>query len=263
MELQGLRVVVTGASSGLGKAIAMAFAEQQCQVAVLSNQAEELERTSLQLQSITSNVLSCVGDLCDVEFLERFSRQVIDRFGWVDILVNNAGIILPEKLGTSDIRNWQQVLGVNLTAPFVLTNHFAPGMNQKSASPLIVNVASISGLMGSPYCASYVASKFGLVGLTEAINEEFRMHGRIRAVAICPGPIDTPSWGPLKGWAGIVPSPDEKMLEPKMIADMIIQLAKMSDTVDVSRVMLKARKDIRLPDSVHAQTESQLAAGVA
>lgn len=246
MDFKEMKIVITGASSGLGLAIAQAFADRGSKLAITSNESERLSIVSNELANKASGLLFEDGDLRDIRFIENFAQKVIEKFGWIDILVNNAGIIIPERIGSSSIGNWNAVLDVNLTGPFVLTNVFAPTMNTLSPNPLIINIASLSGVYGSPYCASYVASKFGLVGLTEAINEEFRIHGRLRAIAICPGPINTPAIGPLKSWPGIAPSDNDKVLEPHAVADLIIQLVQISDKVDISRLVLKARKDICL-----------------
>jgi NAD(P)-dependent dehydrogenase (short-subunit alcohol dehydrogenase family) len=132
---------------------------------------------------------------------------------------------------------------VNLTAPFLLVRNFVRTMNEKSPAPLVVNVSSKSGKQGGPFCASYVCTKFGLNGLTEAINEEYRINGKLRAISFCPGSMDTPMQDALKGYPGIAPKPGiDAVLEPVSSARMMVDIISYSDIIDVSEVSFQGRK---------------------
>jgi NAD(P)-dependent dehydrogenase (short-subunit alcohol dehydrogenase family) len=243
MELKNNVVLITGASSGLGREMAIAFARNKCRLMITSNEDAALCNVVNEIKGLSATVKSIVGDLTDDDFIKRLAKETITLYDKVDILINNAGIMIPEKLGFSSIRNWNKVLAVNLTAPFNLSNELIPMMNEKAIAPLIINVSSVSGVVGSPFCASYVASKYGLVGLTDAINEEFRIHGRVRSIAICPGTMETASMRKINQ-PGISPRPDESVLEPKEVADFVLYIAKIRDHMDIAKVVFKRRKPV-------------------
>ena len=229
MNLKNKIVVVTGAASGLGKELAKGLAALKCDLILVDKIAK-------------GSIVRV--DLEQPEEIASFSAQVLEQKGYIDILINCAGILIPERLPKSTVEDWHKVINTNLTAPFLLVKYFASAMNEKSEAPLVVNISSKSGEMGSPFCASYVASKHGLNGLTEAINEEYRIHGKLRAVSFCPGSIDTPAQKLLNGYPGIAPKPGiDSILNATTTAQMIIDIIRYSDTIDVSDISFQARKN--------------------
>lgn len=245
MELKDNVVLITGASRGLGREMALAFAKEKCKLIITSNEEAALGEVVNEIKELSGTAESIVGDLTADGFIKKLAKETIRIYGKVDIQINNAGIIIPEKLGFSSIENWNKVLAVNLTAPFNLSNELIPIMNKKAITPLIINVSSVSGVVGSPFCASYVASKYGLVGFTDAINEEFRIHGRVRSIAICPGTMETASMRKINQ-PGISPRPDESVLEPREVANFVVCIAKIRDHMDVAKIVFKRRKPVQL-----------------
>ncbi|MBF0506849.1 MAG: SDR family oxidoreductase [Nitrospirae bacterium] len=231
-------VLVTGVARGLGKEIVISLLKDGFDViGVDINDYSYHER----IRDHQDRFLFIKEDITDVSGIARIKNEALKRKKTIDVLINNAGRMISEKLGHSSIEKWHQILQLNLTAPFMLVNAFTCEMNEFARFPLVVNVASISGLAGGPYCASYVCSKHGLVGLTEAINEEFRIHGRIRSVAICSGPLDTPAQQDLGFVAGISPRPDENLIDPAMLAGLITQTVRLRENMTVTRLVVRPR----------------------
>ena len=246
MDLKGKKVLITGASSGLGKELSLCLGEEVCDLILVSNQKKELESIATEIRkkhSAASVTTFCI-DLARPEEIGSMCTEVLHQKEYLDILINCAGIIIPERIENVKTEDWQKVLAINLTAPFLLVKYFARSMNEKSGAPLVVNISSSAGKRGDPFCVSYVASKFGLNGLTEAINEEYRIHGKLRAVSFCPGSIATPFQDTLDGFSAIAPKPGvDTILNSATSAKMILDIIGYSDAIDVSELSFKARKN--------------------
>jgi 3-hydroxybutyrate dehydrogenase len=180
MELTGKRALVTGAGSGIGRAIAETFAGAGAHVVVhdLRPDAEELA------SAIGGTFIA--ADLSD----PAATRELAARAGAIDILVNNAGFqhIAPVDEFPED--RWNAMLQVLLTAPFLLVKHLLPGMKEKRWGR-ILNIASVHGLVASPYKSAYISAKHGLLGFTKTVALEAGAWG-ITANAICPAYVRTP-----------------------------------------------------------------------
>ena len=179
--------IVTGAARGIGRVVALTLAERGYRVA--ANDLAEPEATLTELQDAGAAVLSLPGDVSDEEAVRGMVRTVVDGFGEVDVLVNNAGVSLITPAEETTLFDWQRVLDVNLTGPFLMCREFGKAMlGQGSGS--IVNVASVAGLLGVADRAAYNASKHGLIGLTRTLAAEWGGRGG-RANAVCPGWVKT------------------------------------------------------------------------
>ena len=172
--LAGKVAVVTGASRGIGRAVADALRAAGARVAGCALHAAP------------------GVDVCDVrrpEEVTRFARAVEERLGVPDLLVNNAGTVARARLDEISVEDWDGVVDANLRGTFLVTRAFLPGMRARR-SGRIVNVASISGRQGTAGLTAYCAAKHGVVGLTRALAEELRADG-IPVNAVCPGSVDT------------------------------------------------------------------------
>jgi NAD(P)-dependent dehydrogenase (short-subunit alcohol dehydrogenase family) len=187
--------VVTGASSGLGRATAQRLAAEGATVALVDLNAEAGEESAEEIRSGGGTARFYSIDVTNWTSVESAIAAVVADFGAPSVLVNCAAIgkFVRSELESQD--NWEQIIGVNLTGTFLMCRSVLPGMLAAGRGS-IVNVASNSGLLGQPYSAAYCASKGGVVNLTRALAVEYRGRG-VRVNAICPGGINTPmlsSW---------------------------------------------------------------------
>ncbi|WP_210578401.1 SDR family NAD(P)-dependent oxidoreductase [Streptomyces sp. GESEQ-4] len=184
--LDGRSVIVTGAGSGIGRATALAFAAEGARVVVADLNAEGAKAVVKEIEEAGGAAVAVVGDLSEQAVVDRVAETAVERFGGVDVLVNNAGIMdRMSALGEVSDAEWERVIRVNLTAPFLLTRAVLPHMLEAGRGA-IVNTASEAGLRGSAAGAAYTASKHGIVGLTKSLAVMYRKQG-IRANAIAPG----------------------------------------------------------------------------
>jgi len=173
-SLAGKVAVVTGASRGIGRAVAKLLAEAGAEVAGCARHAGP-------------GVAAC--DVGRPEEVERFSAEVLRRLGPPDFLINNAGVAARARLEETSLESWDAVLDSNLKGTFLVTRAFLGAMRARRLGR-IVNVASISGRQGTAGLTAYCAAKHGVVGLTRALAQELRADG-IAVNAVCPGSVDT------------------------------------------------------------------------
>ncbi len=185
-----MNALVTGAGSGIGRAIAHRLAFEGHAVAVLDLDAKSARRTA---DAIGKSGGMAVAIACDVSrpaAVERAFARVTRDLGEIAILVNNAGVGGPfHRIDEVSLEEWDWVMGTNLKSVFLLSRLALPRMRKKRFGR-VINIASIQGLAGSPRSSTYVASKHGVVGYTRAIAAEWGEHG-ITCNAICPGYVDT------------------------------------------------------------------------
>src|SRR5262252_8162618 len=179
--------VITGAAQGIGRRTAEVFAERGYALALID--LREPADTVRALESRTTDVLSYEADVANEEAVTQFARAVDWRWGQVDVLVNNAGISFIAPAETMAVKDYRRVLEVNLVAPFLLAQTFGRKM-LAAGKGSIINIASVSGLLGIADRAAYNASKHGLVGLTRTLAAEWGGRG-VRVNAVCPGWVKT------------------------------------------------------------------------
>lgn len=192
-------VVVTGASSGIGRASAEAFARQGAMVALFARSPEKLKAIAARHGD---RMLAIAGDVALPEDIERLFAEVEARFGDCDVLVNNAGMIDPRPVLDTPPEAWDRMFAVNVRGTFIASRRALPAMVARR-SGAIVNVASISGIPGPRKFsgfASYNASKAAVIAFTEALAVETKAYG-VRVNCVSPGSVDTPMWAAASGGA--------------------------------------------------------------
>ncbi len=186
---EGKVAVVTGAARGIGQAIAKRLAQEGADVAICDLQAEWLAETAGIVEGLGRKALALAVDVGDSEAVNACINEVVKVFGKVDIMVNNAGITKDTLLVRMSDEDWDAVLRVNLKGTFLFSRAVAkPMMKQRSGA--IVNIASISGVIGTAGQANYAASKAGVIALTKSTANELAARG-VRANAIAPGFISS------------------------------------------------------------------------
>jgi 3-oxoacyl-[acyl-carrier protein] reductase len=194
-DLTDKTALVTGATGGIGGAIARAFHKQGAVVAVSGRQTEKLDKLAAELGSRV-HVLPC--DLADRAAVAGLIDQSIARLGRLDILVNNAGLTKDNLFMVMKDEQWDEVIAVNLTATFMLMRAAARAMlRAKTGYGRIVNISSVSGVIGNPGQGNYAASKAGVIGMSKSLAREVAPRG-ITVNCIAPGFISTPMTDALK-----------------------------------------------------------------
>jgi len=193
--LQGRTAVITGGSRGLGKAIAVALGSAGARLALVSRDAEALERAAAEIRGGGAEVEVFPTDVTQERQVRQLERNVLARFERVDILVNNAGTNVRCAVDEFTLDDWNRVIATNLTSAFLLCRSFVPQMKGRGYGR-ILNLSSIMGHISLPGRAASSASKAGLLGFTRALALELATEG-IAVVAISPGPFVTEMNTPL------------------------------------------------------------------
>ena len=182
--------LITGATRGIGKQIAITLAKQGYNIALnYRKENEELENTKKEIEKIGVQVLAVKGDVANFENCENFVKQVIERFGQIDVLVNNAGITKDMLLMRKKKEDFEQVIDTNLVGTFNVTKNVVPYM-MKARSGRIINISSVVGISGNAGQTNYSASKAGIIGFTKSLAKEIASRN-ILVNAVAPGFIET------------------------------------------------------------------------
>lgn len=182
--------VITGAGSGIGRALAEAMAARGCQVGLADIDELSLERVAEGIRRRGGGVHSALVDVCDADAVAVFMSDIRAQTGRLDYVFNNAGIAVAGEARNMPLRDWQRVLDVDLRGVVHGVTAAYPIMIEQGFGH-IVNIASLAGLVPSPNLAAYAAAKHGVVGLSVSLRHEAKPHG-VRVSAVCPGLIDTP-----------------------------------------------------------------------
>ncbi len=215
-----LRAIITGASSGIGKATALAFAKAGIQLALVSRASDKLSAVVDTVTALGVAAKSYPLDLAEITLVKDRIAAIAQDFGPIDILVNNAGMGYTNSLEATSLADWQAVMNLNLTSVFQCIQGILPHMRDRS-SGMIINVVSIAAVNAFPDWGAYSVSKAGLVALTKTLAIEERANG-IRAVIISPGAVNTSIWDTDTVNANFN---REAMLSPEIVAQSILHTA--------------------------------------
>jgi NAD(P)-dependent dehydrogenase (short-subunit alcohol dehydrogenase family) len=194
MELKDAVAIVTGAARGIGRGVAQSLAREGTHVVVadLPSVQEEMERTGALVEGEGAQALLAHCDVTDWSQVSALAQATLDRFGRIDILVNNAGVIGVAPVVAMSEEEWDRVLDVNLKGTFLCSKAVAPHMMERR-SGRIVNMSSQAGKSGQAMISHYCASKFGIIGFTQALARELGP-ANVTVNAVCPGEVDTAMW---------------------------------------------------------------------
>lgn len=240
--LRGKRAIVTGASRGIGNAVAIALLRAGVSVALLSRQATAAAQV-LETEAIAHGT-KVVGIPTDLLAFDRIEAQVaaaIAALEGTDILINNAGAVLVADVANTSLSDWQRLLDLNLTSAFLCARAVLPTLRSQG-SGTILNVASIAAKQGFPGWGAYSASKFGLLGLTQSLAAEERARG-IRVMAICPGAVSTALWDDLPPETA-AQFDRTLMLTPEIVAQAILSLLALPPEAVVTEFTLMSRAGV-------------------
>ena len=214
------RAIITGASSGIGRATALAFAKQGINVALLSRSLDKLKAVEQAAVEVGVEAKAYPIDLACIETVREKIAAIATEFGPIDILVNNAGMGYTNPLDKTSLADWQQILDLNLTSVFQCVQGVLPQMRDR-ATGTIINVASIAAYNAFPDWGAYSVSKAALVALGKTLAVEERANG-IRVVNIAPGAVNTSIWDTDTVQADFDRS---SMLTPEIVAQSILHAA--------------------------------------
>ena len=229
-----MNIVVTGASKGIGKAIAGKFASAKNNIFICSRNENQLSATTNELNETTiGNVKYFATDLTDKEAILKFSDWILDQCASVDVLVNNAGDFIPGSVYNEAEGALEKMLSVNLLSAYHLTRALLPSMMKKKSGH-IFNMSSIAALSAYHNGGSYSISKFALMGFSKNLREEMKPFN-IKVTTVYPGAVYTDSW---KG-SGVAP---ERIMEADDIANMVYTASLLSHQACVEDIVVRPLK---------------------
>ncbi|MBE9214350.1 SDR family oxidoreductase [Plectonema cf. radiosum LEGE 06105] len=227
------RALITGASSGIGKQTALAFASSGIDVALLGRSTDKLAAVENAAIKAGVQAKTYAVDLANLSKVQEQIYQVALDFGKIDILVNNAGMGYTATLSQTSLSDWQKVIDLNLTSVFECIKGILPSMREQKRGT-IINVASIAGKQAFANWGAYSVSKAGVIALSQALAQEERNNG-IRVTAVCPGAVNTELWDSETVNADFDRS---NMLTPEIVAQSILHSALLPRQAVVDELIL-------------------------
>jgi NAD(P)-dependent dehydrogenase (short-subunit alcohol dehydrogenase family) len=216
--------LITGGSSGIGLAIGRMLRDEGFELTLVSRRPERVQAAAEELGAV-----AVAADVGKAEDCERLVAEHRERFGRIDVLVNSAGIGIAGRVEELPAKHFDLQVGVNLRGLFLVTQAAIPLLRESHG--LIVNLASIAGTLPTPGLATYGATKAAVISLTRSLNEELVADG-VRAIAICPGFVDTP----MAQWSGIA---GDEMIQPEDCAEVVRMLLRLSPHARIPQVVIE------------------------
>lgn len=233
--------LVTGASSGIGEATAIALAEAGAKVAVAARRRDRLDELAARLQALGAEPLVLPADLLDENEAQRIVVETEAHYGRLDILVNNAGVMYLEPVAEADLGRWRRMLELNVLSLIASTQAALRGMRERREGD-IVNIASTAGRIANPMAAAYSATKFGVVAFSEALRREV-YQDRVRVSVIEPGLVQTELRDhignpavkdAINAWADSL-----RQLQPDDVAEAILFCVTRPPHVSINEVLMR------------------------
>jgi NAD(P)-dependent dehydrogenase (short-subunit alcohol dehydrogenase family) len=252
--LAGQNAIVTGGASGIGRTTCLRLAGLGAALTIVDKNSQLLEETAQEVKNVAGALEPVIltKDICNETDMEDMARISLEKFGSIDILVHSAGILHgpgggPKMMADIDLNEWDAVINTNLKGTFLCNRAVLPAM-VKQRRGQIINISSTSGLQGRPLDSVYCASKFGVIGLSQALAEEVRTYG-IRVQVVAPDAVDTLFWEQNKPIR-----PPSDALPPSRVADLIafmltIPLDAIFGDVVIAPFRYRRRKKSNSPDT--------------
>lgn len=215
-------VVVTGASSGIGRATAHAFAEHGARVVLAARSAASLDEVAAECEARGGQALAVPTDVTDDDAVQELARRALERFGRIDVWVNDAGVMAYGHFTQIPADVWRHVVETNLLGQMSGARAALPQF-QAQGSGVLICVASLYSKMTSPYVSPYVASKFGVLGFAEVLRQELLDSKNIAVCTILPGSVDTPIYAHAANYTGRAVRPVPPVLSPRRVAEAIVR----------------------------------------
>jgi len=248
LPLSGRVAAVTGASSGIGEATALALAQAGAAVALGARRVDRLEELAARIEAGGGQALAVECDVADEDSAHAFIAATVERFGRLDILVNNAGVMLLGPIEGADTDQWRRMIDVNVLGLLYCTQAALPHLRD-SGSGHIVNVSSVAGRTASAFVGVYNATKWAVTGFSEALRQEAAM-SKIRVTCVEPGMVETELPG--HNTNPLVLETIENMkkeygevLEAQDIADAILHAVTAPPRVNVNEVLIRPTGQVR------------------
>lgn len=223
-------IVVTGASRGIGKAIALYFAERGFNIAFCARTKNDVDALAQTLREFKVDVIAKVVDVKNTSQIKEFSDEVLTLWGSIDILINNAGTYLPGRVIDEKEGTLETLIETNLYSAYYFSRGFAQKFIENKKGH-IFNIASVAGQQAYPNGGSYSISKFAMIGLSKALREELKSLN-VKVTTISPGPVYTDSWSS----AGI---PEERFIPASDIGKLVFDLYHLSDTTVIEDLTVR------------------------
>ena len=238
-KLAGKTALITGASSGIGRASALALAQEGANLVLTARRQKRLDELEAAMQKMDGKAVSVVGDAVQEETATACVAAAIKTFGTLDILINNVGVGNYKNLVDTSAAEYDEMMDANVRTTFLFTRHAVPVMIRQGSGTILI-ISSMAGIYGFPGEAVYCATKFAQVGFAQALDKELRPHG-IKVGVICPGGVKTEfALGKGRTAQSVAES---GMLEPEDVAGAVLLACTQSPGARIIEVQMRTMKE--------------------
>lgn len=231
-SLKGKNAIITGAGKGIGRAIAIALAQEGVNIGLVARTESDLQKVAAELSQYGVKTVIATANVTDIEAVNVAIDSIKSSLGAIDILINNAGIGAFGSFMELEPAQWEEIVKVNLFGPYHVTRAVLPEMIERKAGD-IINVSSTAGKNGAAVTSAYSASKFGLIGMSESLMQEVRKHN-IRVSTLVPSTVSTDMAKDLKLTDG---NPD-RVMQPEDFAELVVAQLKLNRRVFLKEAAL-------------------------
>lgn len=226
-SLQHKTALITGAGKGIGRAVALALANEGVHIGLVARTEKDLQAVAAEVTALGVKAAMAMADVSDINSVNAAVAKIRQELGAIDILINNAGTAAFGKFLELTPEQWENQVKVNLFGVYYVTRAVLPEMIERQTGD-IINVSSTAGLKGAPVTSAYSASKFGLMGLTDSLMQEVRKHN-IRVTALTPSTVVTD----LAKNANLLNNNEDRVMHPEDFAELIVAHLKLNRRVFV------------------------------